>query len=270
VSGAGPDKGEFYDAQYGKFATELYAAVRREACGEDIGQNGWITADEVARFVAWLGLGPGMTLLDVACGSGGPALHMAESTRCSVVGIDLHEAGIAQAQRQAAERGLNERARFRVADASGRLPFEDASFDAVTCFDAINHLPDREAVLREWKRVVRPGGRVLFTDPITVTGPITDAEMRVRTSIGFFLLVPPGYDGALLRRCGFEVEREEDATGNMATIARRWHAARAKREADLRRVDGDEGFARQQEFLEVTARLAEEGRLSRVVCLARA
>lgn len=262
--------GEFYDSQYGKFATELYAAVRRETCGEDIGQNGWITADEVARFVVWLGLGPGVTLLDIACGSGGPALHMAGTTGCSVEGIDLHEAGIAQAQRQATELGMGERARFLAADASERLPFEDKSFDAVTCFDAINHMPDREAVLREWKRVLRPGCRVLFTDPITVTGPITDAEMRVRTSIGFFLMVPTGYNAGLLSRCGFEVEREQDATGNMATIARRWHGARAAREVDLRRVDGDEGFDRQQEFLEVTARLAEEGRLSRVVYLARA
>ncbi len=262
-------KGEFYDAQYGRFATDLYSAIRRETWGRDIGQNGWITAEEVEKFIAWLGLRTGGALLDIACGSGGPTLFMAERSGCSVTGVDLHESGIAQARRQAQERGLSARARFEVADGSGTLPFADASFDAITCFDAINHLPDRPRVLREWRRVLKPGGRLLFTDPITITGAITDEELRIRTSIGFFLVVPAGHDAALLRECGFAVEREEDATENVAQVAQRWHDARATRDADLRRVDGDEVHERQQRFLEVTARLARERRLSRVVLVAR-
>jgi SAM-dependent methyltransferase len=262
-------KGEFYDAQYGRFATDLYSAIRRETWGRDIGQNGWITAEEVEKFIAWLGLRASGALLDVACGSGGPTLFMAERSGCAVTGVDLHESGIAQARRQAEERGLGARARFEVADGSGTLPFADASFDAITCFDAINHLPDRPRVLREWRRVLKPGGRLLLTDPITITGAITDEELRIRTSIGFFLVVPAGHDAALLRECGFEIEREEDATENVAQVAQRWHDARAARDADLRRVDGDEVHERQQRFLEVTARLARERRLSRVVVVAR-
>lgn len=48
-----------YDAQYGQFATSLYADIRAETFGEDIGQNGWITADEQNVFIPWLALGPG-------------------------------------------------------------------------------------------------------------------------------------------------------------------------------------------------------------------
>ena len=50
-----------YNANYGNFQTDLYAQIRREAFGEDIGQNSWLTADEHDRFLEWLGLSPGKT-----------------------------------------------------------------------------------------------------------------------------------------------------------------------------------------------------------------
>src|ERR1700730_16706760 len=83
-----------YNANYGSFQTDLYAQIRHEACGEDIGQNSWFTSDEQDRFLEWLDLSPGKTLLDVACGAGGPALRIAASTGCSVVGIDVHEQAV--------------------------------------------------------------------------------------------------------------------------------------------------------------------------------
>jgi hypothetical protein len=53
-----------YNANYGNFQTELYAQIRREAFGDDIGQNSWLTSDEQDKFLDWLGLSPGKTLLD--------------------------------------------------------------------------------------------------------------------------------------------------------------------------------------------------------------
>src|SRR5258708_33713655 len=86
-----------YDANYGNFETELYAQIRRDAYGEDIGQSSWLTADEQDKFLGWLNLSPGKTLLDIACGSGGPVLRIAEPARCSVVGVDVDETAIATA-----------------------------------------------------------------------------------------------------------------------------------------------------------------------------
>ena len=57
-----------YDANYGNFQTELYAQIRREAFGEDIGQNSWLTSDEHNKFLEWLDLASGKILLDVGCG----------------------------------------------------------------------------------------------------------------------------------------------------------------------------------------------------------
>jgi len=258
-----------YDANYGNFETELYAQIRHEAFGEDIGQNSWLTSDEQDRFLAWLDLSPGKTLLDVACGAGGPALRIAATTGCSVVGIDVHEQAVRTASSLATQRGLAERAEFLATDASGPLPFSDASFDAITCIDAINHFPDRPRVIAEWARLLRPGGRLLFTDPITLTGPLTNAEVAVRSSAGFYLFVPNGYDESVIAQCGLRLLEREDVTANMAKVAEARRAARASRRAALCEIEGDQAYDGQQEFLTVAARVAREGRLSRFVYVAQ-
>src|ERR1700732_750033 len=191
-----------YNANYGNFQTELYAQIRQEAFGEDIGQNSWLTSDEHDRFSESLDLSPATTLLDVACGAGGPALRIAATTGCSVVGIDVHGQAIATASSLAAQRDLAARATFRSVDATGPLPFSDASFDVITCIDAINHFSDRPRVVAEWARLLKVGGRLLFTDPIPLTGPLTNAEVAVRSSAGFYLFVPPGYDERIIVQRG--------------------------------------------------------------------
>jgi len=266
MSDQGPARGrrvDFYAPTYRDFAADIYAQVRARAFGEDIGQTSWLTADEQDRIIGWLALAAGRRLLDVACGSGGPTLRIARRTACDVEGIDVEEQGVRTATRQAEEAGLAARVTFRQADAGGPLPYADASFDAIVCVDAINHLPDRHAVLSEWRRLLRPGGRVAFTDPIMVTGPITNEEAAIRSSIGFFLFTPPGYNEAVLAACGFEDVAAEDRTANMARIARAWWEAREAFAADLRKAEGETTFQGQQRFLDVAARLAEERRLSR-------
>jgi SAM-dependent methyltransferase len=258
-----------YNANYGNFQTELYAQIRHEAFGEDIGQNSWLTSDEHDRFLEWLELSPGKTLLDVACGAGGPALRIAAATGCSVVGVEVHEQAVTTANSLAAQRGLAGRAEFRVADATGPLPFPDANFDVITCIDAINHFPDRPRVIAEWARLLKPAGRLLFTDPITVTGPLTNAEIAVRSSAGFYLFVPHGYDECVIAQCGLQLLVCEDVTANMAKVAEARRAVRASRSAALREIEHDQAFDGQQEFLAVAARLAIERRLSRFVYVSK-
>jgi SAM-dependent methyltransferase len=254
-----------YNANYGNFQTELYAQIRREAFGEDIGQNSWLTSDEQNIFLEWLDLSPKKTLLDVACGAGGPALRIAATTGCSVVGLDVHEPAVTTASLLAAQRGLSVRAEFRSIDAAGPLPFSDASFDAITCIDAINHFSDRPGIIAEWARVLKVGGRLLFTDPTTLTGPLTNAEVAVRSSAGLCLFVPYGYDEGVIAQCGLRLLVCKDITANMAKVAEARRAARASRSAALREIEGDQAYEGQQEFLAVAARVAREGRLSRFV-----
>jgi SAM-dependent methyltransferase len=257
------DKVDHYGATYEGFATSVYADIRADAFEADIGQTGWLTIAEHDLLLAWLGLDPEGRLLDVACGSGGPTLRAARITGCRVRGIDIHKDAVRTAQRQAEELDVARIATFQQADASQPLPFPDETFDAVICVDAINHLPDRSQTLREWARVLCPNGRVVFTDPIVITGPLSSEEIAVRSSIGFFLFVPPGYNERALLDAGFQLAEKEDRTENMARIARKWREAREVRADELRRIEGDDTFEGQQHFFEVAARLAAERRLSR-------
>lgn len=260
---------DHYGAQYSSFDSELLAEVRREAFGEDIGQTGWLTVSEQDMFIDWLVLSEEDHLLDIACGSGRPTIRIAETTGCRVTGIDLHDDAVSNAIKYAKQRGLETRANFQEGNAAEPLGFADDQFDAVMCVDAINHLPNRIEVLKEWHRVLKPSGRVLFTDPIIVTGPLTNDEIAIRASIGVFLFVPDGTDDRLLEIAGFTIERVVDRTENMARNARGWLDARAKRESALRKIEGDDSFHGQQVFFETAARLAEEKRLSRKVFVAR-
>jgi 2-polyprenyl-3-methyl-5-hydroxy-6-metoxy-1,4-benzoquinol methylase len=254
-----------YNANYGNFQTDLYAQIRREAFGEDIGQNSWLTSGEQDKFLEWLGLSPKKRLLDIACGAGGPALRIAAATGCSVVGIDVHEQAVRTASSLATQCGLAERAEFRAADATGPLPFADASFDAITCIDAVNHFPDRPQIIAEWARLLKLGGRLLFTNPITVTGALTNAEIAERSSAGFYLWVPHGYDERVIAQCGLRLLVHEDVTANMAKVAEARLVARESRSTPLREIEGSQTYDGQQEFLAVAARIAREGRLSRFV-----
>ena len=264
----GGDPG-FYDSVYGHFADDLYRKIRNEAFGEDIGQNSWLSADEHRHFFSRLGLSSADHVLEVACGSGGPALFMAEETGCSVTGVDLHVEGTANANADALARGLADSARFVQSDAREQLPFDDASFDALICIDAINHLYERAPVLRDWFRVLRPGGRLLFTDPITVSGMLQRAEMISRSgSMGDFVFTPAGFDEALLEEAGFVHVQVEDATVSVERIADSWRTARGQFEEELDKIEGSDVNADTQEFLGTTALLAAERRLTRPAYLA--
>jgi cyclopropane fatty-acyl-phospholipid synthase-like methyltransferase len=257
-----------YDSNYDNFRKEVYEQVRREAFGEDIGQNSWLTATELHKFLTWLPLSPGKSLLDVGCGAGGPALWIAARTGCSVVGIDAHEQAVANANAMATDRGVARTTEFRVADASQPLPFPDDRFDVVTCIDAINHFRDRPKTVAEWNRVLKPGGRMLFTDPIVMTGPLTNAEISIRTSAGLYVLVPAGYDEQVLSQCGLRLVACENVTQNMADVAGRRRAARETHAAALQEIEGQPAYLAQQEYLSVASRIAKEGRLSRFLLVA--
>ena len=259
---------DYYGANYAHFASSVHQEVRREAFGEEMGQNSWHTADEQQKFVTWLDIGPSSRVLDVACGSGGPAVRLSRITGCDILGIDNHQQAIDIANNLARGEGVEQRARFNRMEATPPLPIPDSSFDVVVCIDAVNHFPDRPRVLAEWARLLRPGGRLLFTDPTVVTGPLSNVEIAIRSSIGFFLFVPAGEDERLIGGAGLELVARENVTQNMAAIARRWHAARETREKALREIEGDTTFEGQQEFFRVAEIIARERRLSRFVYVA--
>ena len=81
-------------------------------------------------------------------------------------------------------------------------------------------------------------GRVLFTDPVVITGLVTNEELATRSSIGFFLFAPPGVNEHLIGEAGLALVRLEDGTENAARISTRWHDARAQDRDALVAISG--------------------------------
>jgi len=96
-----PDPVDLYGGTYSQFTERVLAAVRAETFGEDIGQNSWLTAEEFDRFTSWLLLSAESNVLEVASGSGGPALYMAQKYGCRVTGVDMNPYGVSTAGRTA-------------------------------------------------------------------------------------------------------------------------------------------------------------------------
>ena len=259
---------DLYNNVYADFQSRAEANVRRQAFGEDIGQSSWLTAADWLRFADLAGVGPDSHVLEVGSGSGGPAVFLAAARNCRVTGIDVNEHGVRNARRLAADQRLAERVTFQVVDASRPLPFPPSAFDAVLSNDAMCHISNREAVLADWRRVLRPGGRMLFTDAMILTGLVSQEEIATRSSIGFYLFVPPGENERLIGRAGFTLLSSEDVTAAAEAIAGRWHAAREQHRQELLSREGDENFAGLQRFLACVHRLSAERRLSRYCYLA--
>ena len=111
-----------------------------------------------------LGVGKGQRVLDVGCGVyAGPAIQLAATTGCEVDGVTLEPNAKRLVPERAAAAGAGDRVRVHVGNANA-LPFPDDSFDAAWAVEMLIHVPDKESILREAKRVLRSGARIVLAD----------------------------------------------------------------------------------------------------------
>lgn len=143
--------------QFGRAAHD-YATSEVHARGESLG----ILVDGLTAY------GRRSRALDVATGAGHTALALAPHVD-EVVATDVTDEMLATAARLAAERGLTNVSTLRAA--AEALPFPDGSFKIVTCRIALHHFSDPALAAREMARVLAPGGRLGFTDNVTVADP---------------------------------------------------------------------------------------------------
>ena len=262
------EKVDLYDSAYGNYVLDTYRQVRIETYGEDFGQTSWVTTEESNEIPQLLDLRRSSFALEVGCGSGGYALHLAEKVGCRLVGVDINALGVRNANQLALARGLVAEARFEQCDASKKLPFDDNTFDAVFSNDVLCHLPGRPEVLGEMFRVLKPGGRMLFSDALVVGGLLSNEEIATRSSIGFYVYSPPGENERLMERAGFRQIRATDTTESAARVAKQWHQAREKRREELIAAEGTGTFEGLQRFLSCVHTLTGERRLLRYLYFA--
>ena len=115
------------------------------------------------RLVELAALPPGAQVLDIATGTGWAAIAAAQHVGPTgrVLGVDLAPELLERARQKVAAAGLTQ-VEFREGDAE-RLDLGDQRFDVVLCASALFFIPDMLAALREWSRVLKPGGQVGFS-----------------------------------------------------------------------------------------------------------
>lgn len=168
-----------YDAVYE--ATPKSATLRRlwreHASGADFPDEfaniSFVTIPQLKLIASELRLGPGKTLVDLGCGMGGPALWVARETGANLIGVDFSAVAVGLATSRAEELGMSEQARF-VKGSFAETGLDNSSADAAMSEDAIQYTPDKRAAVAESERILRPGGRLVFTvfelDPAHTAG----------------------------------------------------------------------------------------------------
>jgi demethylmenaquinone methyltransferase / 2-methoxy-6-polyprenyl-1,4-benzoquinol methylase len=110
-------------------------------------------------------------ILDVASGTAGVAIELARRTGGTVVGVDLTEPMLRRGMANVAASGVTGRIRL-VAGQAERLPFGDATFDALAFSYLLRYVADPQATLTELARVVRPGGVMASLEFCVPAGPV--------------------------------------------------------------------------------------------------
>ena len=131
--------------------------------------------EDLAQLVAAAAEQSPAEVLDAGSGAGHTALAVAE-VAMQVVAVDLSAAMLAQGKRLALERGVGN-ITFEVGDVEA-LTFPNASFDLITSRYSAHHWPHPQDALREFRRVLRPGGRVLLSDIISYDDFVMDTHLQ--------------------------------------------------------------------------------------------
>ena len=122
------------------------------------------------RLVELCAITPNSRVLEIGCGVGITSCYLAREVRCSLTSVDLSEQMIAWARKRAERERLVDRITFCVADAQ-KLPFAEESFDAVVSESVTAFASDKPTAVREYGRVLKPGGRLGMTEASWVRTP---------------------------------------------------------------------------------------------------
>ncbi|KAL5499251.1 ERG6 [Sanghuangporus vaninii] len=166
---------------------------------------------------AQMGLKPGMRVLDVGCGVGGPAREIARFSDVNIVGINNNEFQVHRARKYTARAGLSGQVTFEKGDFMKLVDqFGEDSFDAVYAIEATVHAPSWEGVYDQIRRVLKPGGvfgvyEWCMTDRWDGSNPEhRQLAHQIEIGNGIPEMRPLAKAREALVNVGFQIEHEED------------------------------------------------------------
>jgi len=177
--------------------------------------------DLVRDTVAGLDL-KGKRVLDIGSGLGGPDIVLAQMG-AKVVGLDIEAPVIERARKLVAAKGLSDRIGFKLTK-PGPLPFAEESFDLVFSSGAFTQIAAKEAMFKEVRRVLKPGGWFAAYDWMKGPGPISDDMRYFYKMEGLtYAMETPAFHRRLLKKLGFAKVAVEEDGGWYRAVAHKEH-----------------------------------------------
>lgn len=205
--------------------------------GESIPEASHRTVRHIAEKTK---LGPEHKVLDIGSGYGGLARYLAGTFGCSVVALNLSEKENERARKLNKERGLE--GKINVVDGSfENIPAEDNTFDVIFSQDAILHSGQREKVLQEVARVLKPGGRFIFTDPMAADDCPAGVLEPILSRIHLASLGSPAFYRETAAKFGLDEVNFEELTHQLVNHYSRVLQETEKNQAELTKTV-DQGY----------------------------
>jgi len=237
------------------------ARVAAYGPGAFAGQESFMTAAEIRALAQRAGIGPGVGVLDLCCGVGGPGRLLARELGCDYLGVDASAAAVAIAR----ERADGMPCRFATAHVP---PLPPGRFDVVLLLEAMLAFEDKDALVRGIAAALAPGGRFAFTLEEGLS--LTAAERAAMPDADTVWLTPFDELAEILGRTGLAVSWQEDHSGaHLATAGALADAYAADADAiaaQLGRRALDELLAAHRLWIE----WLEEGRVRKLAVIATA
>jgi SAM-dependent methyltransferase len=186
------------------------------APGEFVGQESFVTASEIRALGVRAGIGPGVAVLDLCCGTAGPGRFLTRQLGCDYLGVDASASAVAIAR----ERARDLPCRF---DVAAIPPLPAGPFDVVLLLETMLAFEDKDAIAREIFPALVPGGR--FACTLEEGAPLTAAERAAMPDADTVWLTPLDEMTAILERAGLVVTWQEDHTRAHRATAQALHDA---------------------------------------------
>jgi sarcosine/dimethylglycine N-methyltransferase len=217
-----------------------------EQPGEDIAHASRRTVEQMA---GWIRLSPTTKVLDLGSGYGGAARFLARTFGCRVTCLNVSEVENGRNRELNREQGLSHL--VEVVDGSFEdLPFEDNSYDVVWSQDALLHSGDRGRAMEEAVRVLRPGGEMVFTDPMAADGAALPSLAPILARLQLESMGSPDSYRRHLYRLGMKSVEFRDETPQLTRHYQRVLEETERRDHDLEGCVSQEYRSRMKAGLE--------------------